>query len=92
MLVVVTFIHPIGRIQAPIELYASDSFFKGFQEGYLTLDALGAFVFGIIIVNAIREKGATTKKRLMIVCVKATAIVCYTLSSYLYCPFLYGRF
>ncbi|AXO99121.1 branched-chain amino acid transport system II carrier protein BrnQ5 [Bacillus sp. GX] len=89
MLVVVAFIHPIGRIQAPSEVYASDAFFKGFQEGYLTLDALGAFVFGIIIVNAIREKGATTKKQLMVVCVKATTIAAtllaliYTALSYM---------
>ncbi|KOS27242.1 branched-chain amino acid transporter [Bacillus anthracis] len=87
--VVVAFIHPIGGIQAPVEVYASDAFFKGFQEGYLTLDALGAFVFGIIIVNAIREKGATTKKQLMVVCVKATIIAAsllaliYTALSYM---------
>ncbi|MCW1939874.1 branched-chain amino acid transport system II carrier protein [Bacillus anthracis] len=89
MLVVVTFIHPIGRIQAPIELYASDSFFKGFQEGYLTLDALGAFVFGIIIVNAIREKGLRLKAAYDCLC-KSNGYCCYTLSSYLYCPSYMG--
>ncbi|MDZ5610580.1 branched-chain amino acid transport system II carrier protein [Bacillus pseudomycoides] len=89
LLVVVVLVHPIGRIQAPFEGYTSHAFFKGFQEGYLTLDALVAFVFGIIIVNAIREKGATTKKQLMIVCAKATAIAAtllaliYTALSYM---------
>ncbi|MBY0598805.1 branched-chain amino acid transport system II carrier protein BrnQ5 [Bacillus bingmayongensis] len=89
LLVVVALVHPIGRIQAPFEGYTSHAFFKGFQEGYLTLDALVAFVFGIIIVNAIREKGATTKKQLMIVCAKAMAIAAtllaliYTALSYM---------
>ena len=33
MLVVVAFIHPIGRIQAPSEVYASDAFLKVFKKG-----------------------------------------------------------
>ncbi|PFA94024.1 branched-chain amino acid transport system II carrier protein [Priestia megaterium] len=89
LLVIVAIIHPIGKFQAPAEGYSSHVFFKGFQEGYLTLDALVAFVFGIIIVNAIKEKGATTKKQLMIVCAKATSIAAtllvliYTALSYM---------
>ncbi|MEH7532021.1 branched-chain amino acid transport system II carrier protein [Priestia megaterium] len=89
LLVVVAVIHPIGKVQTPAEGYTSHVFFKGFQEGYLTLDALVAFVFGIIIVNAIKEKGANTKKQLMIVCGKATAIAAtllvliYTALSYM---------
>lgn len=89
LLVVVALVHPIGKIQEPFEGYTSHVFFKGFQEGYLTLDALVAFVFGIIIVNSIKEKGATTKKQLMIVCGKATAIaatllaIIYTALSYM---------
>ncbi|MED3854991.1 branched-chain amino acid transport system II carrier protein [Priestia megaterium] len=89
LLVVVAVIHPIGKVQTPAEGYTSHVFFKGFQEGYLTLDALVAFVFGIIIVNAIKEKGSNTKKQLMIVCGKATAIAAtllvliYTALSYM---------
>src|SRR5690606_22987558 len=30
---------------------------QGFVQGYLTLDALGALVFGIVIVTAIRDRG-----------------------------------
>nr|WP_284690405.1 branched-chain amino acid transport system II carrier protein [Bacillus subtilis] len=56
LLVVVALIRPIGTIQAPSKGYTSQAFFKGFQEGYLTLDALVAFVFGIIIVNALKNK------------------------------------
>jgi len=89
LLVIVAIVHPIGKFQPPVEGYSSHVFFKGFQEGYLTLDALVAFVFGIIIVNALKEKGATTKKQLMIVCGKATSIAAilliliYTALSYM---------
>ncbi|KJJ41075.1 branched-chain amino acid transporter [Bacillus subtilis] len=89
LLVVVAVIRPIGTIQAPSKEYTSHVFFKGFQEGYLTLDALVAFVFGIIIVNALKEQGASTKKQLMVVCAKAAAIAAtllaliYTALSYM---------
>ncbi|WP_259424156.1 branched-chain amino acid transport system II carrier protein [Bacillus velezensis] len=89
LLVVIALIRPIGTIQAPSKGYTSHAFFKGFQEGYLTLDALVAFVFGIIIVNALKEQGASTKKQLMVVCAKAAAIastllaLIYTALSYM---------
>ncbi|MEH7741575.1 branched-chain amino acid transport system II carrier protein [Bacillus subtilis] len=89
LLVVIALIRPIGTIQAPSKGYTSHAFFKGFQEGYLTLDALVAFVFGIIIVNALKEQGASTKKQLMVVCAKAAAIAAtllaliYTALSYM---------
>ena len=54
----------MGEMQAPAEAYTSHAFFKGFQEGYLTMDTLASFVFGIIIINAIKEKGAKQKKTL----------------------------
>ncbi|MBU8880948.1 branched-chain amino acid transport system II carrier protein [Bacillus sp. FJAT-29790] len=65
ILIVTAFVNPIGQIQAPTESYVNDSFFKGFQEGYLTMDALAAFVFGILIINAMKDRGATTKKQIM---------------------------
>ncbi|MBC6974803.1 branched-chain amino acid transport system II carrier protein [Bacillus sp. Xin] len=89
ILVIVAFIHPIGDMQAPVETYTSNAFFKGFQEGYLTMDTLASFVFGIIIINAIKEKGAKTKKQIMVVCAKATIIaatvlaILYTALSYM---------
>jgi LIVCS family branched-chain amino acid:cation transporter len=73
-IVITAVIRPIGALQAPSEEYSSHVFFKGFQEGYLTLDALVAFVFGIIIVNALKEKGVTTQKQLLATCAKATLI------------------
>ncbi|MFI8492631.1 branched-chain amino acid transport system II carrier protein [Peribacillus butanolivorans] len=82
ILVVVAFVHPIGDFQAPAKDYTVQPFFNGFREGYLTMDTLASFVFGIIIINAIKEKGAKTKKQIMIVCGKATAIAAVILATF----------
>lgn len=37
----------------------------GFTEGYLTMDAIGAIAFSIIVLNAIRNIGVTNRKDLM---------------------------
>ncbi|MFJ7755325.1 branched-chain amino acid transport system II carrier protein [Peribacillus muralis] len=81
ILVVVAFVHPIGNFQAPASNYTIQPFFNGFKEGYLTMDTLASFVFGIIIINAIKAKGATTKKQIMIVCGKATGIAAIILAT-----------
>ncbi|MBM7585373.1 LIVCS family branched-chain amino acid:cation transporter [Bacillus pakistanensis] len=71
ILIITAIFNPIGHFQAPAENYMNNAFFKGFQEGYLTMDALAAFVFGIIVINAVKEKGASTKKEIMIAVTKA---------------------
>lgn len=48
---------PAGSIGAPTGLYATAPLSQGFVQGYQTMDALGALVFGIVIVNAIRSRG-----------------------------------
>ncbi|QWH32127.1 branched-chain amino acid transport system II carrier protein (plasmid) [Bacillus mycoides] len=53
---------PVGSISTPSASYQESPFFKGFIEGFLTMDALAALVFGIIVINAIKEKGVTNKK------------------------------
>ena len=45
------------------------------------MDTLASFVFGIIIINAIREKGATTRGQIMKVCLMATAIAAVILAA-----------
>ncbi|KOP28877.1 branched-chain amino acid transporter [Exiguobacterium sp. BMC-KP] len=74
LLIIVAVLHPIGSFQNPLKTYQSNAFFNGFQEGYMTLDALGAFVFGIIIIAAIKEKGVTSKRQLLLICTKASLI------------------
>ncbi|WP_342514923.1 branched-chain amino acid transport system II carrier protein [Sporosarcina sp. FSL K6-1522] len=50
-------ITPIGTFTAPTDVYAGNSFFQGFIDGYLTMDALAALVYGIVVANTIRSKG-----------------------------------
>ena len=52
-------------LSAPIGDYATTPFFTGFAEGYLTMDALGALAFGIILINAFKERGITRQKDLI---------------------------
>ena len=42
---------------APIEKYASTPTLKGIFDGYGTLDAIASFVFGVVIIRALRQKG-----------------------------------
>ncbi|MEH6949452.1 branched-chain amino acid transport system II carrier protein [Bacillus sp. JJ634] len=71
---------PMGAFQPPHEDYTSHAFFTGFQQGYLTMDALAAFVFGIIVINAIRDKGITNKKQLLTLCTKSALIAAVILA------------
>lgn len=62
---------PIGEIGAPVGPYEKTPFFKGFLEGYLTLDALAAMVFGIVVTTAVREQGITDRKKISLATAKA---------------------
>ncbi|MFE4143450.1 branched-chain amino acid transport system II carrier protein [Peribacillus sp. YIM B13472] len=74
ILIVVAIINPMGEIQSPSADYSDNSFFKGFKEGYLTMDTLAGFAFGIIIINAIKDKGITSRKEVLGFCMKAGLI------------------
>ncbi len=74
VLVAAALLYPIANFGKPDPSYASHAFFKGFQEGYLTLDALAATIFGIIIVNALKDRGVTGRRSLMGACAKAILI------------------
>ncbi len=50
---------PAGEVGAASESYRASPLIKGFLEGYLTMDTLGALVFGIVIATAIRDRGVT---------------------------------
>ncbi len=50
---------PAGEIGSAAESYRASPMIKGFLEGYLTMDTLGALVFGIVIATAIRDKGVS---------------------------------
>jgi len=48
---------PAGGVIPAQATYVNEAFSGGFVNGYLTMDTLGAMVFGIVIVNAARSRG-----------------------------------
>jgi branched-chain amino acid:cation transporter, LIVCS family len=58
-------------LQAPVENYQSASLFKGFIDGYSTMDALAALAFGIVVLTTLKQKGVTGKKDLTTYTIKA---------------------
>jgi branched-chain amino acid:cation transporter, LIVCS family len=50
---------PAGAIGQVSPDYRSAPFVQGFLQGYLTMDTLGALVFGIVIATAIRDRGVS---------------------------------
>lgn len=59
---VAAFALPAGDIGVAEPAYAAAPFSQGFINGYLTMDTLGALVFGIVIVNAIRSRGVDSPR------------------------------
>lgn len=51
------FTSPLGEVGRATGPYIDGAYFTGFLEGFLTMDAIGALVFGIVIINRIQEKG-----------------------------------
>lgn len=76
-----SFITPLGTPALPKEAYSHTPFFKGFIEGYLTLDALAALVFGIVVIDAVREKGITRKTEITKACIIAGTIAALGLAA-----------
>ncbi|PIJ52263.1 branched-chain amino acid transport system II carrier protein [Erwinia sp. OLTSP20] len=54
---VAALIWPAGELVPATADYQRAAFSTGFVNGYLTMDTLGALVFGIVIVNAARSRG-----------------------------------
>lgn len=68
---VVGFFKLTGDFNAPIGDYAVIPGSKAFIEGYQTMDALAALVFGIVVANAMKETGVKDESRLANSTVKA---------------------
>lgn len=75
-LVIVSFLKPMGSISdAAIHgIYATDPFFKGFTEGYNTMDALASLAFGIIVVQTIKGLGVQSPRNIAIGTIKAGSV------------------
>ncbi|QTL40522.1 branched-chain amino acid transport system II carrier protein [Xenorhabdus budapestensis] len=54
---IATLLWPAGSPIPASNTYQEIPFSNGFVNGYLTMDTLGAMVFGIVIVNAARSRG-----------------------------------
>ena len=63
LLIVKSFITPIGSYMAPQAAYATTgtAILQGFLDGYNTMDALASVVFAILVVDFVRLTGATSR-------------------------------
>ena len=75
-----SFLTPMGTPQDPIEPYLSGTFLKGFTEGYFTMDALAALVFGGVFIQSIKAVGVTAPREITKVFIKAGIITVIGLS------------
>jgi len=69
---------PTGSFVPPVGDYKEIPFFKGFLEGFLTLDAIGALVLSTIVVNAIRQHGVREKAS-----IAKYTIICGSIAAFL---------
>ncbi|MGH4139056.1 branched-chain amino acid transport system II carrier protein [Clostridium sp.] len=78
MLILIIFIgslvKPIGNFNAPIGDYGNFPVLKGFLDGYMTMDAIAALNFGIVIALVLKKQGITDKKALSSYTIKAGLI------------------
>ncbi|MFX3674753.1 MAG: branched-chain amino acid transport system II carrier protein [Paenisporosarcina sp.] len=65
LLAIKSLISPMGEIGVSRGAYAKSPFFESFLQGYLTMDVLGALVFGIVVIHALRDKGIKDTKILV---------------------------
>ncbi|MEL3908969.1 MAG: branched-chain amino acid transport system II carrier protein [Treponemataceae bacterium] len=66
---------------APIPEEGSEHIFAlGVREGYQTMDALGTILFGVMVINTMREKGYTEKKSLFKISIFASIGACIGLT------------
>lgn len=88
VLLVMAVVKPMGAAQAPLKAYSSSAFTTGFIEGYNTMDALASLVFGIIVINAIRGLGITSRKEILAATSK-TGIIAILLLGLIYVGIAY---
>lgn len=79
---------PMGSAQQPMNEYAAAPFFKGFLEGYNTMDLLATLLFGAATVNAITNMGITDQKQLTRLCIYSGFIAAGCLA-FIYCSLAY---
>jgi branched-chain amino acid:cation transporter, LIVCS family len=68
------FVSPIGSFSETAGKYRDGAFFGGFVEGYLTMDAIAALVFGVVVINRVQEMGIKTESFIRSYTIKAGII------------------
>ncbi len=63
ILIAASLVSPMGSPADAQAAYAQQPFLQGFLAGYETMDALASLVFGILVLEAIRQAGVTTPGR-----------------------------
>lgn len=81
-------IWPVGSVGSAEAAYSANPAVKGFLEGYQTMDAIAALVFGIVIVLNIQERGVKRESDLVRETVKAGVVAGLLLTS-VYCVLAY---
>ena len=72
--------NPMGDLQDANSVYKNAPFFKGFQEGYNTMDLLCTMLYGAATLKAIESQGVTEQKLLTKVCIYAGIIAAICLA------------
>jgi LIVCS family branched-chain amino acid:cation transporter len=67
----VSLFKPIGAVGAPLGDYAQFPFLKGFLDGYMTMDAIAALNFGIVISVTLQAMGITKEREIVSDTIKA---------------------
>lgn len=80
LMVIGSFVKPLGGYGVATNGYEVSSFFKGFLDGYLTMDTIAALNFGIVIALAIKSKGVEDDKTVISLSIKAGLIAGILLS------------
>lgn len=76
-----SFFKPMGSFQVARGDYKIFPFFKGFSEGYLTMDAIAGLNFGIVICTTLKSMGVKKEKSIVTYTTEIGAVVGVLLAS-----------
>ena len=67
-------LNPVGLYGDPSQKYEDNVIFKGIIDGYLTMDALSALLFGSVVVSAIKKRGIHDSKQIAQITIRSGII------------------
>lgn len=71
VLFVASLINHMGEFGISSQRYASNPMSSGFLDGYQTMDAMASLVFGIVVINAMKNIGIKNEKHLVSATIKS---------------------